>query len=281
MERVVLHGYVDLFLDYLHREKQSSRHTRASYLSDLKQLFNFWEAAETKDHQTICLKTILKRYRTLLTSQKHRPSSIARKLSCFNSFILYLSQQGLTQPLTLVRPTVILKYPVTISQKELTFLLNEVEHTLLPTPTPYRDKSILALLYATGMRCSEIISLRLKDINFEEHSIIITPKRGAQRVVYFGARAEELLNLYNKHERQAPHGHDFVFLNYKQEPLTTRSIQRICSMFGNALKEKKPLTPHILRHSFAVHLLEKGVDIPTVQQLLGHAVRISTERYIR
>lgn len=281
MERVTLHGYVDLFLDYLHREKQSSHHTRASYASDLKQFFRFWEAAEEKAHESVPLKTILKRYRALLTSQKRRPSSIARKISCLNSFIAYLAQRELMQPITLVRPAVVLKYPTTISQQELTFLLNEVNHDQLPTPTPYRDKSILALLYATGMRCSEIINLQLKDINFEEKSIIITPKRGAQRAVYFGARAEELLKLYTKNERPQTIGHDFVFLNYKQEPLTTRSIQRICSMFGNALIEKKTLTPHVLRHSFAVHLLERGIDIPTVQQLLGHAVRISTERYVR
>lgn len=281
MERTTLHGYVDPFLDYLHREKHSSRHTRASYQCDLKHLFSFWETIETKDQITVPFKIALKRYRTLLTAQKQRPSSIARKISCFNSFITFLASQGVIPHLTLVRPTVVLKYPTTISQQELTFLLNEIEHDQIPTPTPYRDKSILALLYATGMRCSELIDLRLKDVDLAQRSIVITPKRGVQRSVYFGDRAEELLKRYLKHERQQTSGHDFVFLNYRNEPLTTRSIQRICTMFGNTLKEKKTLTPHVLRHSFAVHLLERGIDIATVQQLLGHAVRISTERYIR
>ena len=282
MERASLCSLVAPFLDHLQVTKGVSQNTRRSYQSDLMGLFDFWEKREQAAQKELSFNDAIKRFRTALVSQKILPSSVARKISCYNSFTQFLAQKGLVEPTTFVRPQVILAQPKTISQKEFTFLLEELDEKKLPTPMPHRDKCILELLYATGVRCSELSSLRIADINFDEKAIVVRSKKSSLRTVYFGDTALSQLKKYLKDERPAiEHQTEYLFLNYRREPLTPRSIQRICCMFGTFLEKGHELTPQILRHSFAVHLLDKGTHIATVQHLLGHTVRISTERYIR
>lgn len=282
MERASLRSLVAPFLDHLQVTKGVSQNTRRSYQSDLTGLFDFWENREQAAQKELSLTDAIKRFRATLVTQKILPSSVARKISCYNSFAQFLAQKNLIEPTTFVRPQVVLAQPKTISQKELNFLLEELDEKKLPTPMPHRDKCILELLYATGVRCSELSSLRIADINFDEKAIVVRNKKSSLRTVYFGDKALSQLRTYLKHERPPiEQASEYLFLNYRREPLTSRSIQRICCMFGTFLGKDRELTPQILRHSFAVHLLEKGTHIGTVQHLMGHTVRISTERYIR
>ena len=138
----------------------------------------------------------------------------------------------------------------------------------------------MELLYATGIRCAELVNIQLKDIDFTQQTIRIKGKGSVERMVLFGTKAQEKINLYISKERGGSRDPEsYLFLNNRQQKLTTRSVQRIFIMFRKFLKIDKPLTPHKMRHSFATHLLNQGADLRAVQELLGHKTLSSTEKY--
>ncbi|MCK4517449.1 tyrosine-type recombinase/integrase, partial [Candidatus Babeliales bacterium] len=147
---------------------------------------------------------------------------------------------------------------------------------------PLRDKAIFELLYATGVRCAELVSIRVHEIDFKGKSIIVSGKGRKSRQVLFGEKAQKSLEIYLEKERSflaEQTDSEFLFLNYAGGQLTTRSVQRICTMFQKFLKSERKLTPHKIRHSFATHMLNQGVDIRVVQELLGHKTLATTEIY--
>ncbi len=136
------------------------------------------------------------------------------------------------------------------------------------------------MLYSTGIRCAELVAIKLSDVHIQERTIRISGKGKKERLVLFGGKAQEKISRYLTLERpKSSNGQEPLFLNYQGNQLTTRSIQRICRMFEQFLPERKTLTPHVMRHSFATHLLRNGADIRCVQELLGHASLSTTERY--
>ncbi|EKD23203.1 MAG: Tyrosine recombinase XerC, partial [uncultured bacterium] len=150
----------------------------------------------------------------------------------------------------------------------------------LDTKWPHRDKAIFELIYATGIRCSELINISFEDIDFANKAIRIFGKGRKERFVLFGEKAHSKLLKYFEQERpKAKDQKEKIFLNYKNGYLTTRSIQRIFEMFRQFLKVDKKITPHKIRHSFATHMLNKGVDLRVIQELLGHKTLSSTEKY--
>ena len=167
-----------------------------------------------------------------------------------------------------------------MSVDEVQYLLDTVQNEHLPTRRPIRDKAIFELLYATGIRCSELISIKLSNIDMNNKTIRIIGKGNKERIVLFGQKAHEKLVKYLENERPNPKNQsERLFLNHRGGPLTCRSIQRIIAMFRNLLKVNRKITPHKLRHSFATHLLNQGVDLRVVQELLGHKTLASTEKY--
>lgn len=265
------------FLLYLKKEKGLAENTYRAYASDLQQFITFWETQP----KIPTLKNALNEFRGYLLKQKAGKTTIARKLSCFNSYERFLASQGIKLNLGLIRPHLPQKNPESLSTQEIYYLLDELDIHKLPTQKPCRDKAILELLYATGIRCSELINIQIGDIDLEKRAIVIHGKRKKTRTVYFSEKAEKQLKLYLKNERKIPEKQsEFFFLNYRYQPLTSRSVQRICNMFGKFLKTKT-ITPHILRHSFAVHLLEQGADSKKVQELLGFSSPASIEKYLR
>jgi site-specific recombinase XerD len=207
-------------------------------------------------------------------------SSIARNFSCFRSFEQYLAKHGINLNLNLKRPRVAKKLPVYLSIDEMLHLLDSVKELDMPTRFPIRDKTILELLYATGIRCAELVNMRICDIEMQEKTIRIVGKGKRERLALFGEKARERLIAYFRDERPHPRSRDEpVFLNFRGTKLTTRSVQRIIEMFRQFLKIERPISPHKIRHTFATHLLKQGVDLRTVQELLGHQSIGSTERY--
>lgn len=265
------------FLLHVRTQKNLSDHTYRAYASDLNQFNTFW--LSTTPEQNI--KEALTKFRAHLTKNKASTSTLARKLSCFNSYEKYMNDVGVTLNLDLVRPHVPTPIPQALSTTEVAFLLDHITPEQLDTTFPHRDKAMLELLYATGIRCSELIAIRLADIDMATQSIMIHTKRNRSRTVFFGAKAKEQLTLYmNTERKKAELPHEYLFLNYRHQPLTSRSIQRICNMFGALLPDKKTITPHVLRHSFAAHLLEQGTDPQMVQKLLGFSTNLSIEKYL-
>lgn len=271
------------FLTFFEIEKNASKHTVRAYDSDLRQLFSFWDGIAKKEPAVATdFQAIVKRYIVSLFYKKISKTSLARKLSCLRSFQQFLKTNGITCTMSIKSPRPEKKLPVTLSVDEIFFLLDTITQEQLPTPFPYRDKSIFELIYATGVRCSELVNIKLSDINFDEKTIRIMGKGKKERIVLFGNKATAMIEKYFSIERPViTKGQDqpYLFLNYAGKPLTTRSVQRIFEMFRHFLHIDRSLTPHKIRHSFATHLLSQGVDLRMIQELLGHKTIATTEIY--
>lgn len=266
------------FLKHL-KEMGKSQATCRSYRSDLEQFISFWKHIEKRHHQTFSDQNVVDRFMTHLFNQGARAHSIARKCSCLNSFKKYVCQRGEEATFKVKRPHYQQNTPTILTRDEITYLLDTIPVEELTSRYPYRDKAILELLYATGIRSSELVLVRVKDIYIDDYTIYV-PRN--HRYVFFGGKARERLMNYMTYERPTTESsHDYAFLNYQGTPLTTRSVQRICGSFSQHLQSRKKITPHVLRHAFAFHLLEQGADCSTVQHLLGNKTRLSLDRYFQ
>lgn len=264
------------FLKYL-KDKQKSEHTQKSYSLDLDQITKFWQNQDkSKD-----LEQIISIYLNIYDKNISK-SSIARKISCINSFKKYLLSLDIKLNINPKRPIIKVKEPITIDPQDISIILDLIDINKFPTKSPYRDKAIIELLYATGILCSEITQIEIEHIDFNSKTIIIRSKNKKERTVIFGSKAYLYINLYISKERaKIKDKKEKLFLNNKNKPLGIRSIQKICQMFRAYLGNNKILTPNILRNSFATHMLERGLNIEQMQKLLGHKTRVSTERYIK
>lgn len=271
------------FLAFLEVEKNVSSHTLRAYQSDLDQLADFWgQIAKRESSEQHALDRILRRYTVSLFYKKLSKRSLARKLSCLRSFQRFLEGMGIKLSINFKSPRLDKKLPGTLTVDEIFFLLDSIKHEDLPTKYPVRDKAIFELLYATGVRCSELVNIKLIDINATDRTIKVFGKGRKERIVLFGIKAGNALTYYLQEERPKMLRYEdnpFLFLNCQGEKLTTRSVQRIFEMFRKLLKIDRKLTPHKVRHSFATHLLNEGTDLRIIQELLGHKTIATTEIY--
>ncbi len=278
------------FLSFLEVEKNVSIHTLRAYQADLNQFVTFWkkllEKEKTKtlnvSSKFLSLEDLMRRYILSLFYKKLSKASLARKLSCFRSFVMFLRSMGYKLSFNFKSPKLDKKLPVTFSVDEIFYLLDSVKDDVLPTKYPLRDRAIFELFYATGMRCSELVNVQITNIDLDSKQIKVLGKGKKERIVLFGDKAKNIMQKYFGQERmQLLKGQDseYLFLNYLGNKLTTRSVQRMFEMFRHFLKIEKRLTPHKVRHSFATHLLNQGVDLRVVQELLGHENISTTEIY--
>lgn len=267
------------FLTFLQIERNLSAHTIQAYQNDINQFVSFWNSQPEQEKKLLPIRQVLQRFLVSLFYKKISKNSIARKFSCFSSFEKFLETKGLKLNLQLKRPRIDKKIPVFLSIDELFYLLDAVENDQLPTRHPIRDKTILEVLYATGVRCSELTNIKLKDIDLQNRTIKIMGKGRKERIVLFGQKAHEKIMTYLQTERIKTDTNAHLFLNNRGEKINARTIQRIVKMFRNVLQINRHITPHKIRHSFATHLLNQGADLRTVQELLGHKSLASTEKY--
>src|SRR3990170_2137509 len=166
MDTVIqLKEQVEEFLIYIDIEKNLSVHTQRAYTNDLKQFFNFWHTLNTQHHKELPIKHIFERYLIHMFNKNFNKSSIARKISCFASLEKFLKRSGVELGFKLTRPRLDKKLPVTLSIDEITYLIDTISDNDLPSQRPFRDKAIFELMYATGIRCSELVSIKLCDID--------------------------------------------------------------------------------------------------------------------
>lgn len=280
MKREEFEQHKDAFLLHLKKERNLSEHTLRAYYLDLNQFISFWSTLADYDAHNLVVRQIIERYLVSLFYKKISKSSIARKFSCFTSFERFLEQRGIELNLNLKRPRIDKKLPIYFSVDELFHLLDTIKNEELPTGHPVRDKAIFELLYATGVRCSELVNICIEDVDMHAKTIRVLGKGKKERIVLFGDKAQEKILEYYTTERPEIHSQqEPLFLNYRYEKLTSRSVQRIIKMFRSFLHIERPLTPHKLRHSFATHLLNQGADLRAVQELLGHKTLATTEKY--
>lgn len=268
-------SYKISFLEYVRDVKKLSNNTYKSYLLDLEQFALFW----SQDTACITIDAALQSFFEFLYKQEQKAASIARKVSCFNSFKQFLKLQHITIVVPIKRPAIKLVAPIVLPSELLHTMLTTLSSEQLETKRPLRERAIIELLYATGIKVSELIALEIGHINFSEKSIIVRSKKKQERVISFDAKVYAILMEYLTYERvQVIDKQERLFLNHIGKPITARSIQRICKLFSEHV-HNKAITPSILRHSCASHMLSKGASEREVQKMLGHKMPTSTMRY--
>jgi len=271
---------VDQFLDYLRYERNASVHTISGYRRDLSQLAAFLEERETRlrkiDHVAV------RAFLAHLHERGLKKSSLARKLAAVRSFFQFCLKKGWVEEnaaKVVSTPRQERLVPSFLSEDEMADFLD------LPSsnePLALRDKAMLELLYATGIRVGELVGINLEDVNFGDWWIRVRGKGKKERLVPFGRKAEESLTAYLRvrpvllKDRM---GETALFLNNAGGRLTARSVERTVAKYIQMTAVRRKISPHSLRHSFASHLLSRGADLRVIQELLGHESLATTQKY--
>jgi len=280
----MLKDYIKRFITWLKDEKGYSPHTVSNYLRDLNQ---FAEQAG-REIAIDAIDTFIIRSYIYSLNIRNKSSSVARKLSALRTFFRFLEHENLIpdNPMASISmPKQEQHIPVFLSVDEVFALL---EAPGQGESFAARDRAILELLYSTGMRVSELVSCNMANLDFETEMVMVRGKGNRERLIPFGAQAVKSLRVYltEREEllrKRLQQGKKFdqnsLFLNSRGTRLTARSVERMISNYGRKARLDKPVTPHVLRHSFATHLLEMGADMRSVQELLGHASLSTTQKY--
>lgn len=274
--------YIEKFRVYLIEEKKVSSHTVESYLRDIKQFNNFCSKQNIIGFNCIT-KTQIISYLIFLQKKGRATSTITRSLSALRGLFQYLFNCGyiiLNPTINLETPKIEKKIPQTLSIKEVEKFLDIPN---INTNKGLRDKAILEVLYSTGLKVSELINLKLDDINIEKR-IIHSCHNSNKRVIPIGNVAIEYLEKYLLNCREnilKNKKNNYLFVNMQGCEMTRQGLWKIIKGYTKEAKIRKIITPHMIRHSFALHLIQNGADLHSVQELLGHADISSTQVYIR
>ena len=280
------------FLEHLRYERNVSEHTLRNYQSDLEQFRDYLAPADPQtgkrneptvqqiDHLTI------REWLSTLHTDKKKKTSIARKLAALRTFFQFLVREGIVEmnPAKLVStPRLEKKLPKHLSVEDA---IRFIETPDTETDLGRRDRAMLELLYATGVRVSELTKLNVHDIDFTNKLIRVSGKRRKERIVPFGDPSHDALKNYLSvrdqfliHAPVSLREPEALFLNYQGTRITTRSVGRMVEKYIHLCAGMHDLSPHALRHSFATHLLDSGADLRDIQELLGHARLSTTQIY--
>jgi len=268
---------------YLEAEKNASPYTVRNYKDDLLDFLYFLKKKKIDPlDETKVDRHVLRDYLSHLAERSIAKNSIARKLSAIRSFFRYLAREEIIpkNPIEQVSsPKLDKRLPSFLTKEEMEKLLNAPD---ISTPLGQRDRALLELLYASGLRVSELVSLTPEQIDMESNEIRVLGKGSKERMVLMGQPAAGALKSYIKEGRARLQGvkkSQALFLNRYGQRLPARSVQRLLEQYAKKAGTGKRVHPHMLRHTFATHLLEGGADLRVVQELLGHARLTSTQIY--
>jgi len=275
-------NFLQDFLNYLRIERNLAKNTQEAYLKDLT---DFWlyllsqkiQSPDQVDHQ------VLTDYARLLKQRKMAETTVARHFSSLRAYYKFLVMEGhLSEDPTqfLDSPKLPASLPKILNVEDIELLLNSIA---TDSPLGLRDRAMFELMYAAGMRVSEVCNISLEKILLDENLILITGKGNKERVVPLGGIAKKWLVEYIEHARPALEKGYFndgiVFLNNKGRPLQRKGVWFILKKLAEKAGLNKPVSPHTFRHSFATHLLEGGADLRMVQEMLGHVDISTTQIY--
>jgi integrase/recombinase XerC len=284
------------FLEYLRLNRNASSHTTAAYESDVTQFLGYAAQfrgvpIESVEPSHLDLSAI-RGFMADLYRQGHARTSVARKLSALRAFGRYLRREGWieTDPAALaVGPKREQKIPAHLSIDEMSRLLEMPD---VSTALGRRDRAMLELFYASGLRLSELVGLDLEEVNLRGRMVRVMGKGAKERLVPFNSTTEDSIRAWladravfrqsSKPKAQSPKPKaqtEPLFVNFRGARLTGRSVQRLVARYVAACSTRFGISPHALRHSFATHLLERGADLRAIQELLGHVQLSTTQRY--
>jgi integrase/recombinase XerC len=270
---------VAAFLRHLDRERNASRHTVRAYGEDLEQFRAYLRRELGHEARPAEVDHLLIRgFLADLHERGLKKVSAARKLASLRTFFRFLCREGVLDrnpARAILSPRLEKRIPTHLDEREIDLLLD------VPGDGdgPLRARAILELLYATGIRCAELVGLDLSDVDTGSRMIRVLGKGRKERVVLFGKRAQAALEAYLPARQQRHPRSDALFVNLRGGRLTDRSVRNIVEQRVEAVAIARRVSPHTLRHSFATHLLAHGADLRAIQELLGHASLSTTQRY--
>lgn len=268
------------FLEVLQFEKKYSDNTILNYKNDLDDFVTYITELGYSKFNDIDYQ-VIRKYLTYLYEKKYTNKTISRHISSLRSLFKYLLKEKKIKnnPMTLVsNPKIEKKLPKFVPYKELEQILNIYDtNNAIDT----RNTLILELLYSTGIRVGELVNIKLKDIEFNKKEIRILGKGNKERIVLFGSRCYNLINKYldNFYKKYNTLNSDYLLLGVKGNKINDREVRKIVDEAVNRAGIKLNISPHVLRHTFATHMLNEGADLKSVQQLLGHESLSTTTIY--
>jgi integrase/recombinase XerC len=267
------------FLRHLEKERNASPHTVRAYAHDLEQLAThvrdeLGRDGEPKDVDHLMVRSFLGR----LHREGAKKVSAARKLASVRTFFRYLCREGVLErnpARVILSPRLERRIPSHLDENEVAALLEFPAED----DAAQRAQALLEMLYATGVRCSELVGMDRADVDLDDRVVRVLGKGRKERIVPFGTRARDAIRSYLPVRDQARPDSDALFVNARGGRLTDRSVRRILAARLRQIALAKRASPHTLRHSFASHLLQRGADLRSIQELLGHASLSTTQRY--
>lgn len=266
------------FINYLHNVKKMSKNTEMSYRRDLTKLNNFVGSKKIPQ----ITEDDLSAYISSLKDQGFKPATVSRNVASIKAFFHYLVKEGVAPEdisISLKSPKIEKKLPEILTTEEVVRLLEQPKGD---SPKEIRDKAMLELLYATGIRVSELISLSETDVNMAMGYIVCRDAH-KERVIPFGGEAKYALNRYIGESRDAMLDDAnciTLFVNCSGQPMSRQGFWKLIKYYAKKAGIESDITPHTLRHSFAAHLVENGADLRAVQEMLGHSDISTTQIYV-
>ena len=269
---------VDKFLDYIKVEKRYSEHTLTSYKKDLEDFLSFVMNTEGSQNLVKVDKKVIRNFLVHLTENNFQKRSINRKLSTLRSFYHYLLKIGEIKVSPLESVSSLKFYPekqIPISEEEM----NDLSEILAQDEEHLLEKTIIEILYQTGMRKAELCNLLYENISFSTNEIKVKGKGNKERIIPISTHLAEFLNEYKLLRKPKPEYEIYFFIQANGKKLTEKFVYSVVNRYLSIVTSKKKKSPHILRHSFATHVLNHGAEISKVKKLLGHSSLASTQVY--
>jgi integrase/recombinase XerC len=280
---------IERYIHYLQYERNASPHTVRNYRSDLVQFRDF--LAQGQPDAKVSLKSIdalrIRGFLAFLFEQEKKKTSIARKLAAVRAFFKFLSRERVlaeNPAATVSTPKVPHTLPRIMTEEEMNDFLDRVGQAAQSGgPGLMRDRAILELLYASGLRVSELTGLDLRNVNFGDGIVLVRGKGDKERIVPFGSKARAAITAYlpvrEKVLQENKTRETALFLNARGGRLTPRSVDRLLKKHIRQFGPNVKVSPHSLRHAFASHLLAEGADLRAIQEMLGHKSLATTQKY--
>ena len=273
---------IQKFIRYYHKIKKSSGNTEVSYKRDLDKLKDYLQTVAHIDSWESVTETTLNSYILHLEGMNYASSSISRSIASIRAFFQYLEKKNLVSG----NPAESLKPPKIEKKAPQILGVSEVEKLLAQpdteTPKGIRDSAMLELLYATGMRVSELINLRMTDINLPMCYLTCIDRK-TERIIPFGNTAKKALTRYFDKARPAltkDRSIDYVFTNCSGSQMSRQGFWKVLKGYAAEAGIEADITPHTLRHSFATHMIQNGADLKSLQEMLGHSDISTTQVYV-
>jgi integrase/recombinase XerC len=271
--------YIESFLQYIQFEKRYSEHTLSSYNLDLKQFFEYLHRYYPGSEREVN-REMVRSWLAELRENGLDPRSVNRKISTLRSYFKFLRLQGISDhnPVQGIKALRISKkLPVFIEQEKMRILLEE-------TPFPegfagFRDRLMLEVFYCTGIRLSELINLEVRNIDLVNCTLKVLGKRNKERIIPFSLKVRPLLSEYLKFRGLLYSEEAVLFISEKGKKLYPKLVYRLIGNYLGAVSTRDKKSPHVLRHTFATHMLNNGADINAIKEILGHASLAATQVY--